>query len=128
MKIFKKLLFNIFGGKIEPIVEKEEELISVINPKVVIHHSTGYHHPKHSNSHPPSSIYSSFSGCTTLTSIPSNWSVSGCTSMEEPFDYLEYRRKELKKEFEENPELLNCVLADLREDKIKKIRKKNYGR
>lgn len=41
-----------------------------------------------------------------------------------PEDMKEQRRKQLKSELENDPELLNDILADMRKDKIEKIRNK----
>jgi len=101
-KLIKNLKFKIFGGKIEEDIEKDDELISVINPKIKKTkktYSSSYYH-----------INSSY------------YSNSGCTSMDEYIDYKDYRRKQLKDELMNDRELLMSVLSDLREEKIEKIK------
>ena len=98
-KLIKKFKFKLFGGEVE---DTENELESAITPNVVIHHTnSGYTH----------------------RSYNINWSsMSGQTSAEEPLDYKEFRRKQLKDELMNDRELLMSVLSDLREEKINKIK------
>ena len=108
-KLIKKLKFKLFGGEVEEDIiniddiDENDNLVSVINPKIVIHHSnSGYTYPSYNI----------------------NWSsMSGQTSVEEPLDYKEFRRKQLKDELMNDTELLMIVLSDLREEKINKIKK-----
>lgn len=122
IELLKKFFVNIFGGKIDYDIEEEEidQLPSIIpqNHNNLNNLSGGQSCYSHitSNSHPYSSIYSPVYGSTSYYG-----------SLEDGLDYIEYRKKELKKEFTEYPELLNSVLADLREEKIKKLKKKNNG-
>lgn len=100
-RLIKNLKFKIFGGKIEEDIEKDDELISVINPKIKKTkktYSSSYYH------------------------INNSYYSSGCTSMDESIDYKEYKRKQLKDELMNDRELLMSILSDLREEKIEKIK------
>jgi hypothetical protein len=61
------------------------------------------------------------SGFTSNQSIYASSSISYYT----PEMNREERKKQLKSELENDPELLNEIIVDLRKDKIKKIRNKN---